>query len=370
MIDLKTVERLELGRLVTPTPDRNLPVYRWFLAKESFSRGLVIMLARTWGLERGSAVLDPFCGAGTTLLACRELGIDSLGYDVHPMMLFASRVKLAEYDGEALLLEVRRLLSLRYENVDAEVPGLIRRVFHPGVLRDVLFFREMIARVENRGIRDFMTLGMVNAAMRCSWALKDGAAVRTVKRPVPPFRRVLGEQLLSMISDLRAVKFKDSRAEVREGDARALDLEDSTVDAVITSPPYLQKREYLYEYRVEEWLAGVGSPDERKAIGSCMTDAGRDEPPPEAASYFNDMRLVMGEIHRVLKENGMACVVVSDACLQTGVLEVCLPLCSVAEEEGLTAKRMIVVNRRYCTTPSRKKLGLTKESLLILEKRG
>src|SRR5437868_3518887 len=41
----------------------------------------------------GTVVLDPFCGAGTTLVEAQRLGIESVGVDLNPIACLLSRVK-------------------------------------------------------------------------------------------------------------------------------------------------------------------------------------------------------------------------------------------------------------------------------------
>jgi DNA modification methylase len=41
----------------------------------------------------GGAVLDPFCGSGTTLVECQAAGIDSVGVDLNPIAVLLSTVK-------------------------------------------------------------------------------------------------------------------------------------------------------------------------------------------------------------------------------------------------------------------------------------
>jgi hypothetical protein len=374
---VKIVEKLRLGRLATFIPNKKLPVYNWFQFKEGFSRDLVFLLVEVWGLGGRDLVLDPFVGCGTTSLACKELGINSIGYDVHPIMLFASRVKLRDYNAGELRTATRELMKSKFERPEVEVPSFVARVFRKPVLEDITFFKRKIQEVKDDATREFMLLALMNAAMRCSWAHKDGAAIKVVKRPVPPFRKALKRQLLRMCNDVERFEGKASRAQVEHCDARKLKLADGSIDAVITSPPYLNKLEYIYAYRIEQQLLGLGAPALGQLIGVREEGAVEDfsevekfveGKPLEAKLYFKDMFTALKELYRVCKPGAKLALVTSDACSPEGVIEVCVPLSELAKRAGFKAKRMLVVNRRFCTTPARKKVGVAREALLLWEK--
>jgi len=376
-VNLKIVEKLQLGRLATPLPDRRRPVYNWFSMKEAFSRDLVCLLAETWRLE-GDFVLDPFSGVGTTPLACKELCLDCVGFDVHPMMLLASRVKLRDYAAEELKRAVGDLMEARFERTEVEVPSFVARVFPRPILEEIFSFRKKIAEVADDGVREFMLLGLAIAAMKCSWAHKDGAAIKVVKHPVPPLQKTLEQQLLLMRHDLERFTTKPANVRVERCDARELKLEDESVDAVITSPPYLRKQEYTHAYRIEQWILGFEAPRADELIGVRAGDAGEEDfskiaefvegRPLEAKLYFKDMFMVLQELYRVCRHGAKVCLVTSDGCFPEGVVEVCETLSRLAERAGFRAKRMIVVNKRFCTTPARKKIGVARECLLTWER--
>jgi len=374
---VKIVEKLKLGKLATFLINKRLPVYNWFYFKEAFSRDLVFLLAETWGLGEGDLVLDPFVGCGTTPLACKQLGVDGIGYDVHPIMLFASRVKLRDYDVEELRAAVRVLMKSKFEKLEVEVPGFVARVFPKILLEDIAFFKREILEVENEKVREFLLLGLMNAAMRCSWAHKDGAAIRIFKKPVPPLRKALKRQLLCMCSDVERFKGKACKVTVEHCDARKLKLAEESVDAVVTSPPYLNKREYINAYRIEQQLLGLDAPASDQLIGVREGGAVEDfsevgefveGEPIEAKLYFKDMFAVIKELYRVCKHGARVCLVASDGCFPEDVVDVCETLSRLAERAGFRAKRVIVVNKRFCTTPARKKVGIARESLLMWER--
>jgi site-specific DNA-methyltransferase (adenine-specific) len=49
---------------------------------------------RLSGIPKGSLVLDPFCGSGTTLMACKNLGMRGIGFEISTAYCDAARKRL------------------------------------------------------------------------------------------------------------------------------------------------------------------------------------------------------------------------------------------------------------------------------------
>ena len=376
-------EKLEWGKLATFVPNKRLPVYNWFYYKEGFARELVFRVAETFSLGEGSVVLDPFCGAGTTPLACREMGMNCFAFDVHPVSVFASSVKTRDYDTGILRESAREILETRFRRISLPKDRLIRRAFKKETLEDIILFREEIAGIEDEKVREFLLLGLMNAAMKASYVFKDGAVLRFRKRHVPPLRQMFRRQVHRMIRDLEGFKTRECETRVGFGDARSLPLPDCSVDAVITSPPYLNKIEYTRVYEIEQRLfLGFmkGIPPVRSYIGSLdrkgtgrkeIEDAlGRDADslPEGAVPYFADMKRAVEEMHRVCRSGGRVALVVGNGCFPDRVVESDILLSRIAENAGFTVKNIIVLNKRWCTRHRVEKVGIARESLLLWEK--
>ena len=69
-------------------------VHDWYRFVLSFPPRLVRTYIERFGIDRSQVVLDPFCGAGTTLVESKKSGIASVGMDANPMAHFASSVKV------------------------------------------------------------------------------------------------------------------------------------------------------------------------------------------------------------------------------------------------------------------------------------
>ncbi len=374
-------EKPEWAELATFVPNKKLPVYNWFYYKEGFSRDLVFRLIEKFKLEKGDTVLDPFCGAGTTLLACRQKGLESAGFDVQSSAVFAATVKTRDYDLNALDDAGKELLKARFEKPDwGTTSAFVRRAFNGHTLDDVLFFRDRIMQVRDNAVRDFLMLALINVTMKCSYAWKDGAVIKIRKHPVPPLRKLLKRQLRYMLRDVKGFRCTEAGCRVGFGDARKMKLPDSSVDAVITSPPYLNKIEYAKIYSIEDELffSGMGLTPLRSHIGMDPEKALAEKSKleditdvsgfnPQATAYFSDMHEVIKELRRVCRDGAKLGIVVGNGCFPDGVVDSDVILSRMAEHAGFKASELLVLNKRWCTRNRVEKVGITRESLLLWE---
>ena len=94
--------RLDLARAATSRLLKQRPVHRWFYFPHSYSPELVEAILDAWRLQAGSRIVDPFVGAGTTLLVARDRGYNGLGLDLLPLAVLVSNVKAANHDPQAI----------------------------------------------------------------------------------------------------------------------------------------------------------------------------------------------------------------------------------------------------------------------------
>jgi len=375
-------ERLDWGMLATFTPNKNDPIHRWFYYKEGFAKELVIKLLEKFGVSDGGWVLDPFCGSGTTLLACKQIGINSIGLDVLPISVFASEVKTRDYNTAALREAARDLLRQKFyrQKIHLIFPPM-KRLFSPYALEDCLFFKDKIEKIEDETIKNFLLLGLIKAAMRVSWVWKDGAVLKVKKQDSSkmPLRKMLKNVLKQMIKDLENLESQRTGSSLQTivsiGDARNIEgVEDEKFDAVITSPPYLNNIDYTKVYSIENWFVKDIIKQEtgvRSFIGmeDKQTEFLEDyDMPPQARTYFYDMNQVLKELHRVCKPGANVAIVIGNAYLNEQVIESDIILAHLAEQIGFKIEKILVLNKRAALVERTKKVGTLRESLIILKK--
>lgn len=158
----KYEERLEYRHWVTPQSLSAAPIHRWFVFPHSFGRELVWKLIDEWGIGPEDHILDPFVGAGTTLLAAKERGIPATGVDLSPFAAFVSHAKLADYETEDLLQAHKKIISRFMKNPSQVVPEgdpFLRKCFPPEVYQGLMALKTAILAETNEKVRDFSYWG-------------------------------------------------------------------------------------------------------------------------------------------------------------------------------------------------------------------
>lgn len=371
-------ERYDLWSLATFKPNKNIPIHRWFYFKEGFSRDLVVMLLEELGVSEGEVVLDPFVGSGTTPLTCMEEGFTGVGVDASPLAVFVSLAKTRIYDPSELRKALDRCLSTtpRRSVLPDGLSPIVRKAFPLRNLEELFSLKKTIEEIDAEDARIFLGLALMNASVKASYIFRDGAVLRFVKRPVPPLRTIFRRIAQSMIEDVKRVRFKSGPAVILQGDARRLDqIEDESVDAVITSPPYLNKIEYTRVYEVElEIFFGKKVQDLiRSYIGLVGREArrvipGLEDLPDSAKLYFSDIMDALEEMWRILKDGGRAALVVAGGVYPDRVVESDHILADLARQAGFKVEKIRVIGKRVATSGRVHRIGAARESIIYLTK--
>ncbi len=331
-------------------------------------------MLKEFNLGRGNWVLDPFLGSGTTTLACMEVGVNSCGIDSSPLAVFVSQTKTTRYDADLLEKAATYLFLTPFSKPSLEgLDPLVKKAFSRPVLEDVIFFRDKIAEMDE-SVKGFFMLALMRAAMEVSYAYKDGGVIKIVKKPTPPFRKFFRRIIKKMIRDVRSINLEDCDIRIMLGDARVLQLPDEVFDAIITSPPYLNKIEYTTVYKIEYelFLPGVKVDAVRSYLG--LNPKNVKDPFPElnlpiiAKAYFSDMQRALSEMFRVLKPKGKVALVVAGGVFPDRVVESDTLIAKLAEDIGFKVNKICIVNRRVATTRRVIKIGEARESIVFMEK--
>lgn len=268
----------------------------WYRIVLSFPPHLVRHYFEEFGLGEGAVVLDPFCGTGTTMVEARLGGIDSVGIEAHPFLHFASDVKVDwEADPEALTSDAERvcetvLSTLKSQGLDdsGEINGeldgiqlvdlepgrrklLIKRSISPLPLHKSLLLLNELNKLENERHYNHLRLAFARTLVSSIGNLRFGpeVGVGKVKTDAVVTSSWL-DQVKRIADDLRNQPNQNHPSVTAKlADSRQLDnvLPHQSVDAVITSPPYPNEKDYTRTTRLESVLLGfISSRQELRSI--------------------------------------------------------------------------------------------------------
>lgn len=271
----------------TPKP----PVHGWYSFVLSYPPSLVQTYVKRFGLKEDSVVLDPFCGTGTTLVACKSMGVPSLGIESNPMAYFASSTKIDwSIDPSRLVSHGRRVASAALSRLDTEGFGtprdlplfidtypvardgdllsfteqewklLQKNAISPLPLHKTLVLRETLQNLRDEVVHQHELLALARVAVSVS-DLRFGPEVGL--GPIKTDAAVVElwlQAIEDMAHDLASVRSTASvSCYVHDGDARRVNelVAESSVDSVITSPPYPNEKDYTRTTRLESVLLGL-----------------------------------------------------------------------------------------------------------------
>jgi tRNA G10 N-methylase Trm11 len=265
------IERLDLSRAATPRLLKKSPVHRWFWFPHSYSPELVEAILDAWELRRG-ALLDPFAGAGTTLLVARDRELSAVGLDLSPLAVWVSNVKTQPWRRVPLQAQAKRILDRAYQLLKArsraklqETPtGRLGRALSP---REYRALRALQVATEEEGgeSREFFQLALLRVLTRFSRAVADGGWFRWVERPdqsanvLPAYEMQLQEMLQDVPKNSSQRERNSNGIRAIQHDARRIhELSlDQRFDVVITSPPYPNRHDYSRAFHIELLFFGL-----------------------------------------------------------------------------------------------------------------
>ncbi len=238
--------------------------------------------------EPGAVVLDPFCGSGTVLVEAQALGRAARGTDLNPVGLRLATLKTRAYtpgDLEALVTEARRLMAHADARRKARA-GASRRyppedvaLFGPHVLLELDSLRSgldaMVSPAQGARHRETLSLVLSSLLVKLSNQRGDTSRLTETRRIAAGYTAKLfvrkTEELARRLAAF-AARVSSPRAPVRvaQDDAtRLTSLHEASVDAVITSPPYVATYDYLAHHELRmRWLGLDARPLELGELGA------------------------------------------------------------------------------------------------------
>ena len=301
--------------------------------------------------KEGDLVVDVFGGCGTTLIESKVFNRSSIAIDINPIAVLITEVKKTQINPVKLnegILKIREKISLYNDTLKFHIPQheRIDYWFKDEQKKKLSFLLEEINKVEDIKTRKFFYCGFSNILKNCSiWLQKSNKPMRDFdKVPSDPFVVFL-RQIKSMAkgnSDfyyLLQKKCCDTTHLVYKKDARKTGIKSSSVDLIITSPPYVTSYQYADLHQLtalwfkytqsldafrEEFIGRLSKKEHIIKLDSrianetyrLLIESKNKKMAEDVSLYFFEMYEVFKEMKRILKKGGHACIVIGDTKLK------------------------------------------------------
>ena len=409
--------------------NKNVLVHRWYPFVEGYSKEFIEDILNELPVQPMCA-LEPFCGSGTTPVELQNHGIICYSFEVSPFMHLLAKVKLEQTYDEATLKiyrdkvvaaltnpvkDIRSVETIPFGDTIIKRDGRDKWNFHDTSLDGILDIRHAIrTEVEDERYKKLFTVALASIILQTSNMFRNGKCLsykkgwddRAIARK-DVHNLFLGKIDTVITEDVRILTEQRTdvhnseicyRADVRKNIDK---VPDNSLDLIITSPPYLNSRDYTDIYMLElKVLQLVNSHEDLQALRKntirshvqvkysdikpidnvrlkqCLADMKNSDTKSwnsdilnMICGYFEDMQLLFTAFAKKMRSGGVIYFNVANSAYFGVEVPVDYIICDIAEDSGFKV-REIRKARDIKTSPQQSKILAKKlhESVIVIDK--
>lgn len=400
--------------------NKSEPLYRWFKYKEGFSTSFVNNMLQEFGNPKiKQVVLDPFSGIGTTITTSLDSGFDAIGIELLAPGIAATKARIAsrKIDSEKLEKLINRIENLDFnlnepsEKYYFKHLNITSGAFPLETEKGIASIKNFMDKECDEDLQFLLDFAVLSILEDVSFTRKDGQYLRWDHRSsrnlksqfnkgkIHEFKTRLLEKLRVFQEDIRLQEQVPVKNQFRLTEGSCLnqlqEIQDESIDLVITSPPYCNRYDYTRTYALELAYKGindvkikdlrqellsatvenkskfkklrdfykkedrleffeqvVGVYTEQKALREILTELNNSRNvlnnkniPNMVSNYFFEMNFVIQELAKKLKPNGKIIMVNDNVRYNGQEIPVDLLLSEFAESAGLNTEAIWVLER-------------------------
>jgi len=361
-------------------------------------------------LTEGGIALDPFMGSGTSLVEGLISKGSIFGVDIDPLARLIAKAKISLPLSQRVATLTKRILHhVESTPCPTLIPPMpdIRNFSHwfsednwSAIQTALPFVLRMHASEEER----LFLLVLLSSTLRWVSRADDQSQKTYVSgtrtKTVPAFSNVFqrfSERAISGLQSLHLDRRKDCQAVVLDNStASSIALPDNSVQLIVTSPPYLDSVDYMYNFMLEYfWLGPFLGVENRRAfnllrrkpIGSKRPENSRSLPESlsdlivennisehrrqASLAYLANMEDHFREAARVLKDNGTYVLVIGNSRTKNETLCVHDCLVRLAFQHRIRIEKAFAyrIRRHYMKFPRKGRGGIILVDWVIVMKK-
>jgi len=218
-------------------------------------------LIQKYGLKKGTALLDPFCGSGTALVEGARAKFPSVGIDLNPIACLISKVKTTHLPKD-FSKNVDMVVGLAKENLSNAETRNIPNVDH-WFKKDVQYalsaFTRAIEKFSNQTLKEHFLLALSSIIVKVSNQESD-TRYAAIEKNVSS--EIVFSSFVNACERLYRIKKKEilSTAPIKIINKNLFDVKPGEIEfpigLVVTSPPYPNAYEYWLYHKYRMWWLG------------------------------------------------------------------------------------------------------------------
>ena len=285
-------------------------------------------------------IWDPFCGSGTIPLEARLQGRHVVGSDVNPYACVLAKAKLHAPQSQASCIpQVALLASIAREGVkkaDGKAPDWVRDFFHKKTLSETkALVRECLKRRwyfiagcllgilhhQRPGFLSYPASHLVPYLRNNLFPRDQYPEAYGYRDPIPRLNAKI-TRILAKPLPQRTTRYRILQKSVLERF-----LAPRSIDAIITSPPYMNALDYARDNRLRLWFLGIEDfrDIKKREIGKIST-------------FESDMAIAIRIMADVLKPDGTCVMVLGDVACGNRSYDVPAMILDIVNSNGKTLR--------------------------------
>jgi len=282
-----------------------------FPYRGKFHPQLIRALLNILDIKPGHTVLDPMAGSSTVAVEANLLGIDAISVDLSPFCELMGKVKTF-----ALNLDINIL-----ESIVANPKEILEKLKKDKV-------PEYFKNNKDDKKRSYYEIVLLAFLDTVGFAGRSNSSIDKL------FPRVL-ERYISTIKYFQEARqkmdLKIGRSKIIQGSVMKLPIDDNSIDAIITSPPYSFAIDYLKNDQPQlEYLGHNLEVLRQEMIG--LQGRGVEN---KLEIYFDKMDQALGEMKRVSKKNAPVVIIIGTNDIQTNGVRLETKVVELGGKQGL-----------------------------------
>jgi len=311
------------------------------------SRALINLLR----VNKGDTILDPFVGSGAFIADAPTMGLNAIGIEILEIGKLISEIKCdLNYDIQNLRKEIVNLFSsINYSgrdlfsfNIDEDVNQIKTKLrnlteenkFFTNILthlQKVIYLKNKIEQIHDDRIKKFLLLLLSQKIVEFSEKKRSNNFISSFQSYVE--NRYLTLYATLKLAEKLNIKITEGEVRIIKGDSTKMDIiEDSSIDGILTSPPYFDALDYIGNNKISIIILGFdddlkfGStkeyyskfkkynltlPESSTELVNLLKKSKRSMKAQIVENYLKMMKLSFRECYRVLKQGKFYAMVVS-----------------------------------------------------------